>query len=356
MSSAGCATYHWSSWSSPATSTADGAAVGAPGAAGLLPHRCERAGEAVEHDRVEAADVDAELERVRGRDAEQPAARELELERAALRREVAGPVRGDARTETGLELLEPRARVLRDELGAAPAARERERGVAGADEPGEQLGGLDVGRRARAGVLVEQRSLPAREHALGSRRSVVVDLLDRQAAQLARERAGVADRRAREAERRVRAVVLADAPQPAEHVRDVTAEDPALRVQLVDHDVAQPHHERRPALVRRQDPDVQHVGIGEHDVRVLAGPRAVVGVGVAVEGDGAQAGHQPRTQRAELVVRERLRREDEQRGVAPVGRRPTRRSAPGSRATSPTRCRSRSTTLVPARRRSIASA
>ena len=254
-----------------------GPPVGAPRAPGLLPHRRERAGEAVEHDRVEPADVDAELERVRGRDAEQPAARELELELAPLRREVAGAVRGDARAEPGLDLLEARARVLRDELGAAPAARERERRVTGAHEPGEQLGGLDVGRPARAGVLVEQRSLPAREHALGARRSVVVDLLDRQPAQLARELAGVADRRAREAERRVRAVVLADAPQPAQHVRDVAAEDAAQRVQLVDHDVAQPHEERRPPLVRRQDPHVQHLGIREHDVGVLAGPRAVVG-------------------------------------------------------------------------------
>ena len=52
-------------------------------------------------------------------------------------------------------------------------------------------------------------------------------------------------------------------------------------------------------------------------------------------------GNEPRPQRAELVVGERLRREDQQRGVAPVGRRPTRRSAPGSTATSPTRCPSR---------------
>ena len=81
---AGCATYHWSSWSSPATSTAADAPAGAPGAPGLLPHRRERAGEAVEHHRVEPADVDAELERVRRRDAEQLAAREVELELAPL--------------------------------------------------------------------------------------------------------------------------------------------------------------------------------------------------------------------------------------------------------------------------------
>ena len=42
-------------------------------------------------------------------------------------------------------------------------------------------------------------------------------------------------------------------------------------------------------------------------------------VGVTVEGDRAQAGNEPRAQRAELVLGERLGREDEQRGVAAVG-------------------------------------
>ena len=125
--------------------------------------------------------------------------------------------------------------------------------MTGAHETRQQLGGLEVGRRAGAGVLVEQRSLPAREHPFGSRRAVVVDLLDRQPAQLARELTGIADGRAREAEGGVRAVVLADSSQAPEHVRDVTPEDSALRVELVDHDVSQSHHERGPALVRRQD-------------------------------------------------------------------------------------------------------
>ena len=101
-------------------------------------------------------------------------------------------------------------------------------------------------------------------------------LLDRQTAQRRRELAGIADRRTREAERRVRAVVLAEPPQPPQHVRDVATEDAAQRVQLVDHDVPQPHQERRPPLVRGQDAHVQHLGIGEHHVRVLARPRAVV--------------------------------------------------------------------------------
>jgi len=45
------------------------AAIGPPGPARLLPHRGDGAGEAVEHAGVEPADVDAELEGVRGDDA-----------------------------------------------------------------------------------------------------------------------------------------------------------------------------------------------------------------------------------------------------------------------------------------------
>ena len=71
-------------------------AIGAARAPGLLPHRRERSGETVEHDCVEPAYVDAELERVRGRDAEQPAAGELELERAPFGCQVAGPVCRDS--------------------------------------------------------------------------------------------------------------------------------------------------------------------------------------------------------------------------------------------------------------------
>jgi len=122
-----------------------GAPLGTAGPAGLLPHRRERSREAVEHDRVEPADVDAELERVGGRHAEQAPAGQVELELAPFGREIAGPIRGDAGTEARLHALELRPSVLRDELGAAPAARERERRMSGTHELGEQLRGLHVG-------------------------------------------------------------------------------------------------------------------------------------------------------------------------------------------------------------------
>ena len=60
---------------------------------------------------------------------------------------------------------------------------------------------------------------------------------------------------------------------------------------------------------------MQHLRVREHDVRVLAGPGPVVGRSVAVVGHRAQAGDEPRAQRPELVLGERLGREHEQRGV-----------------------------------------
>ena len=99
----------------------------ASGPPDLLPQRCERPREAVEHDRVERADVDAELERVRGRDAEQGAVGERAFELATLAGEVAGPVRRDPFRGPGAVSASIVARVGRDELGATPRAGERER-------------------------------------------------------------------------------------------------------------------------------------------------------------------------------------------------------------------------------------
>ena len=302
----------------------------APGAPGLLPHRRQRPGETVEDDRVQAADVDAEFQCVRRRDPEQPSARQVLFELAPLLGQVAGAVCGHqglttsiaapvAAAVVGVEVGEPSARVRGDELRAPTTARERERLMSGADESRQEIGGFDVPRPARARMHVEQRSLPTGEHAFGTRRAVVVDRVDRPSAQRRCELARVADRCAREAERRRGAVVLAQSLQAPENVGDLATEDAAQGVELVDHDVAQPHEERRPLLVRREDADVQHFRICQQDVGVLAGPGAVVAVRVAVVGDGAQSGDEPGPQRSKLILRECLGGVDQQCGVAPAG-------------------------------------
>ena len=113
--------------------------------------------------------------------------------------------------------------------------------------------------------------------------------------------------------------MLAESTQAPQHVRDVTAEHAAQRVQLVDDDVAQAQQERGPPVVRGEDAHVQHLGVGEHDVGVRADPRALVGGGVAVVGRGDEVGHQPLAEAAELILRERLGGEHQQRRVAAAG-------------------------------------
>ena len=99
----------------------------------------------------------------------------------------------------------------------------------------------------------------------------------------------------------------------------MAAEHAAERVELVDDDVAQPEQERRPPIVTREDAHVQHLGIGEHDVRVRADPGPLVGGGVTVVGGSDDLGEQPLTEGPQLIVGECLGREHEQRGVACAG-------------------------------------
>ena len=117
------------------------------------------------------------------------------------------------------------------------------------------------------------------------------------------------------------------------------SEDAPQGVQLVDHDVAEPHEEGGPAGVVGEQAHVEHVGVGQQHRGVAPGPGPGVGVAVAVVAGGHDAGEVEVGQRAELVLGQRLGREEEQRGAGAGPPRPPRPPAPGSRATSPRPCR-----------------
>src|SRR5699024_7693886 len=88
----------------------------------------------------------------------------------------------------------------------------------------------------------------------------------------------------------VGAVMGGDPAQAPHHHRDVAAEHAPVAVALVDHHVAQGAEEVRPLLVPGQEPEVQHVGVGEHHGAVAAHPAALLGGGVAVvHGDAGVA-------------------------------------------------------------------
>ena len=160
--SSGCAISYWSSWSSPATSTASEDCCSRP-ARRLLPHRGDGAGEAVEHAGVEATDVDAELERG-GRDhAPQPSGEQLRLDLAPLGREVAAAVRAHGLRPAPSR--QPPADVGGDQLGALAAAAERDAcGRRASRDRRHEIAVSRVGRCSSAGGLVEQRWVPQREH------------------------------------------------------------------------------------------------------------------------------------------------------------------------------------------------
>ena len=126
--------------------------------------------------------------------------------------------------------------------------------------------------------------------------------------QLERELARVRDRRGREQELRLGVVDPREPPQPAEHVGDVRAEDAAVDVRLVDDDVAEVREHVSPAVVVREDADVEHVRVREDDVRPLADLPAALARRVAVVDRGAEPLQPELRERARLILRERLRR------------------------------------------------
>ena len=87
-------------------------------------------------------------------------------------------------------------------------------------------------------------------------------------------------------------------------------EDAAIRVQLVDDDVAKVLEERRPLRVMRQDPRVQHVGIREDEIRPRAHGATGVLRRVTVVREHPQLGQLlgELLELRQLVLRQRLRR------------------------------------------------
>ena len=176
------------------------------------------------------------------------------------------------------------------------------------DEAGEEPGRVRERARARAELLVEQLGVPEHDLPVGPRRRVDVDDPDVEPGQARGELAGVRDRRRREDEHGLGAVGEREPAQPAKHVRDVRAEDAAVHVRLVDHDDAQVVERVAPAVVVREDADVEHVGVREDRVRGPADVRPPLDRRVAVVDRRAEAAQAERGEPARLVLRERLRR------------------------------------------------
>ena len=223
----------------------------------------------------------------------------------------------------------------RDLLGPAARPDERQRADALDHQVGEQVGrlgggGAAHGRAVLAGARGERR-LPEGDGDLAARRGVVGDRHDVEAGEPAGVHLGLGDGGGGEHERRVGAVRRADPPQPAQHLGDVGAEHAAVVVALVDDDVLQRAEELRPPVVRGQQRAVQHVGVGQDVLGVVARPVALLARAVAVVGREPHVEPQ-RLQPGQLVLGERLGRgevEDRRRRAGRAAPRAPRIAASG---------------------------
>ena len=203
----------------------------------LLPRRRDGARIAGQDRHVQATDVDAQLERVRGDDPEDLAVAQAMLDRAPFRRQVAAPVAADP--AAGPEALAQRlAQPGQQDLDRDARAAEDDRLAPGPQERQGPALGERRGRAAGATLRVEDRWIDEDHVALAGRRAVPVDEGRRSPGQHLRQLGRVADGRRAAHDDRVAAVVGADPQQPAQDVGDVAAEHAAVRVELVDDDVA----------------------------------------------------------------------------------------------------------------------
>ena len=252
-----------------------------PSPAGLLPGAGDAAGVAGHNHGVQPANVDAQFQGVGRHDAAHRAVAQTRLDATALGGQVAAPVAAD-RAVDGLPQL------MEDDLGGqARAGEDGGLHVVGEEAAGEQ--GRLLGRAApHAERAVHHGRVEADEVARAARRAVLVHHRDGRFDQPLGQLGRVGDGGRAQDELGGRAVEGGDAPQPAQHVGDVAAEDAPVGVHLVQDHQAQPLEELGPLGVVGQDAGVQHVRVGDQHARRPPYPGPRRGGRVAVVGGGAK--------------------------------------------------------------------
>jgi hypothetical protein len=114
-------------------------------AAGLLPERRDGPREARQHHRVQAGDVDAELQGIGGGKPAQFAFGQGPFELAAVLGQIPGSVGGHPLGQIGRDILQPGARTQCRQLGAPAGPDERQRPRALGDQVGHHPGRFGAG-------------------------------------------------------------------------------------------------------------------------------------------------------------------------------------------------------------------
>ena len=230
------------------------------------------------------------------------------LDLAALLGGVSGAVGRDPRRQLGRVQQQALAGVAVHQLTGLARLREHDRAQPARDQPHHQRRGLAQRAGTDAQLGVQQRRVPDAHVALGRRRSILVDHRQLAAGQHRTRLRRVGDGGRCQQEPRLGAVGGGDPAQACQHVRHVRAEHAPVGVRLVHHHVAQVGDGVRPARVAGQDADVQHVRVGQDQVRPSSRLAPLPGRRVAVVDGRPRAGCMQLSEGASLVLRQRLGR------------------------------------------------
>ena len=257
-----------------------------PRSSGALPSGSDRSGIPGQHHRVERSDVNAQLQRIGRHHAERFAVAQLPLDLAALARQISPAIAANRRRRDRAPVVGflqitnqdfHRQPVVGEYQSAQPAVEKSLCDTACLGDIAAANSQLPIDHRW---IIEDEIFLPAGGAVFGNRGY-------RLPGQGFGQLFGISDCGAATDELRLGTVKLTDAFEPPENVGGVAAENAAIGMQLVDHDVAQILEEPRPTGVVRQHSGVQHIGIGQHDAGSAANGSACVLRRVAVIGKGA---------------------------------------------------------------------
>ncbi len=292
----------------------DARSLPSTGATELLPRRRDRTRIAGQDRHVQAADVDAQLERIRRDDAEDLAVAQTAFDRPPLGGQVAAAIAAYPAARP-VALAQRLAETGQQDLDRHPRPAEDDRLATGAQEGQRPALGERRRRAACAAGRLHDGRVDQQDVALAGGCAVPVDQSGGSARQHRRQLRGVPDGGRATDDDRPAAVVGADPQKPAQDVGHVAAEHAPVRVELVDHDHLQLLEQLEPLGVVGEDRRVEHVRVGHDDLPGGAHRRADRGRRVAVvgRGDDRQAGCAGEfAELGYLVLPERLGREQEQ--------------------------------------------
>jgi len=292
----------------------DGRSLAPPGAPRLLPRARDCSRIAAQHARIQRADVDAQLQRVRGHHRVHPSRAKSAFNLSPLCRQIPAAI---AAHPPGVpqRVAHHVLQVLRQHLNRQPRPRERNRLNSILQQQPRNPPRLLQNALADAQLPIDHRRIVEHEVPHAHRRAVIIHQADLAPRQRFRQFLRVRNRRAAQDELRMTAVEIAQAQQPPQHVRQIRPKHAAIGMNFINHDIPQVFKQLDPLRVVRQNPAVQHIRVRHDDMPRLpnrlsrrAGRIAVIGIRLDINAHRLNQ----LIQFADLISRQRFRRKEVQ--------------------------------------------